>query len=97
MKGAVFVPEQGGRMIRLPAGWADDWQIVSTLGRGAASTVYRAVRYDRPNIDAAIKYISIPADPSEVNYLIAEGYNTVQSQSYYDDVARQYIAEIEFL
>ncbi|MBR5090374.1 MAG: hypothetical protein IK093_13175, partial [Ruminiclostridium sp.] len=48
-------------------------------------------------IDAAIKIISIPASESETDTLRTEGYSASQSQSYYDDVARQYISEIELM
>ena len=81
----------------LPENWAADWQLEKKLGAGAYSTVWRAIRKDHPNIDAAIKIISVPSDSSEAATLMTEGMNASQSQSYYDDIARQYVKEIELL
>ena len=83
--------------IQLPESWAADWYIDRRLGAGAYSTVYRAVRKDHPGIEAAIKIIAIPATESESDTLRTEGYSPAQSQSYYDDVARQYVSEIELM
>ena len=83
--------------VRLPKSWAMDWTIDRRLGSGASSTVYRAVRRDHPGIDAAIKIISIPASEAERDSLRSEGLNASQSQSYYDDMARQYVSEIELM
>ena len=83
--------------VSLPENWAADWELTARLGAGAYSTVYRAVRRDHPSIDAAIKIISIPATQAEADSLREEGFTADQSQSYYDDLARQYISEIELL
>ena len=83
--------------VQLPDTWAQDWVIESRLGSGAYSTVYRAVRRDNPALDAAIKVISIPANESESDTLRTEGFSEFQSQQYYDEIARQYIAEIEIM
>ena len=83
--------------IQLPETWAADWEIESRLGSGSFSTVYRAVRRDHPGLDAAIKVISIPSSDSERETLKTEGFNESQSQQYYDEIARQYVAEIEIM
>lgn len=83
--------------IQLPQSWAVDWEIDRLLGSGAYSSVYRAVRRDHPGIDAAIKIITIPISETETDTLRSEGFSADQSQSYYDDVARQYISEIEMM
>ena len=67
------------------------------LGSGAFSTVYRAVRRDNPGIEAAIKVISVPASDAETAALRMEGMNETQTQSYYDDIARQYVSEIDLM
>ena len=89
--------EMNRQNVRLPDNWAADWQLDRRLGAGSYSSVYRAVRKDHPGIDAAIKIISIPNDSAEVATLMTEGMNASQSQSYYDDLARQYVTEIELL
>ena len=53
--------------VRLPDSWAADWVLDRALGSGAFSTVYRAVRRDRPGVEAAIKVISIPGSDAETN------------------------------
>ena len=83
--------------IRLPETWAADWILDRRLGSGAFSTVYRAVRRDRPGVEAAIKVISIPANEAEAAALRAEGMNESQSQSFFDAVAREYISEIDLM
>ena len=83
--------------IRLPESWAADWVLDRALGSGAFSTVYRAVRRDRPSVEAAIKIISIPGSEAELASLRAEGMTQDQSQSYYDEVARGYISEIDLM
>ena len=83
--------------IRLPETWAADWILDRRLGSGAFSTVYRAVRRDRPGVEAAIKVISIPANEAEAAALCAEGMNESQSQSFFDAVAREYISEIDLM
>ena len=90
--------EHGGNPgIRLPRSWETDWELDRYLGSGAYSTVFRAVRKGHAGMDAAIKVISIPANPSETEALKAEGLTAEQSQSYYDDIARQYVSEIDLM
>ena len=85
------------RSIRLPESWAADWVLDRALGSGAFSTVYRAVRRDRPSVEAAIKIISVPGSDAEIAALRAEGMNAAQSQSYFDEIAREYISEIDLM
>ena len=85
------------QQISLPEYWGADWELDRKLGAGAYSSVWRAVRKDHPGIDAAIKIISIPSDATEASTLMTEGMSMSQSQSYYDDIARQYVTEIELM
>ena len=70
------------KSIELPESWRGDWELERRLGSGAYSSVWRAVRKDRPSIDAAIKIISIPSDESETATLREEGLDDSQTQSY---------------
>lgn len=83
--------------ILLPESWAADWILDRALGSGAFSTVYRAVRKDRPSVEAAIKIISIPASRAEVDALLTDGMDEGQSQSYFDAITREYTAEIDLM
>ncbi len=75
--------------VELPENWAADWELTERLGKGAYSSVYRAVRRDHPGIEAAIKVISIPASETDVDTLRSEGYTEEQSQTYYNNIAKQ--------
>ena len=81
---------EANRTVRLPESWAADWVLDRALGSGSFSTVYRAVRRDRPSVEAAIKIISVPGGDAELAALRAEGMNAEQSQSYFDEIAREY-------
>ena len=83
--------------VRLPESWEADWVLDRALGSGAFSTVYRAVRRDRPGVEAAIKVISIPGSDAEAAALQSEGLNASQSQSYFDAIAQEYISEIDLM
>ena len=85
------------KQIELPVSWQGDWELGRKLGSGTRSVVYRAVRKDRSDIDAAIKIISIPADETEAATLRAEGFNCSRSQNFFDDITRWYASEIEAL
>ena len=85
------------RGVRLPETWAADWKLDRVLGSGSYSTVYRAVRRDRPGVEAAVKIISIPSSEAEADALRKEGMDASQSQSFFDSVAREYTSEIDLM
>ena len=89
--------DQHQEPVQLPQSWAQDWIVDRQLGSGAFSTVYHAVRRDGLGIDAAIKVISIPSSQAEADTLRNEGYNDLQAQNYYDDIARRYVSEIRMM
>ncbi len=93
----VLAMSEANRTVRLPESWAADWVLDRALGSGSFSTVYRAVRRDRPSVEAAIKIISVPGGDAELAALRAEGMNAEQSQSYFDEIAREYISEIDLM
>ena len=88
---------ESNRSIRLPESWAADWVLDRALGSGAFSTVYRAVRRDRPSVETAIKIISVPGSDAELAALRAEGMDAAQSQSWFDAIAREYTSEIDLM
>ena len=88
---------EANRAVRLPESWAADWVLDRALGAGAFSTVYRAVRRDRPGVEAAIKVVSVPGSEAEVAALRSEGMNAAQSQSWFDAIARDYTSEIDLM
>ena len=88
----------GGRyhMIALPENWSD-WAVVGELGRGAYSVVYEAERKDDSSVRCAIKVITIPQDESEYDDLVADGFNTMHSRSFFEAAVRDFTREIKLM
>lgn len=76
-----------------------EWTIVEPpLGKGAGGTVYRAVHSDSSvKTEAAIKVISIPADPAELDALFAEGMDREQTRTYLQNTRDSVVNEINLM
>ena len=75
-----------------------EWQIEGKpLGKGSFGVVYKAVRRDYVKSYAAIKMISIPIDSSEVDTLRSEGLSINDIKTYFDNVEKDFIGEIQLL
>lgn len=83
-------------MIALPESWSD-WTLTRMIGEGAFAVVYEAQRKDDPSIRAAIKIISIPQDPSEIQELISQGYNLDQTKDYFNQTVDEFIHEVKIM
>ncbi len=83
-------------MFQLPDSWSD-WILERTIGEGSYGTVYEAVRKDDPSIRAAIKVIPIPQDPSEVQELYSQGFDTAQAKEFFDQAAAELIREVKVM
>ena len=83
-------------MIVLPENW-NDWEIIGELGYGSFSRVYEAARRDDPSVRCAIKVISVPQDDAEYDELIADGFNTELSKSFFDEAIRDFTREIQLM
>lgn len=76
-----------------------EWQIEGKpLGKGSFGVVYKAVRRDH-NVEsyAAIKVISIPSDPSEVDSLRSEGLDANGARTYLYGVVNDFVSEIQMM
>lgn len=76
-----------------------EWQIEGKpLGRGSFGVVYKAVRRDH-NVEsyAAIKVISIPSDPSEVDSLRSEGLDLNATRTYLKGIVKDFVSEIQMM
>ena len=76
-----------------------EWQIEGKpLGKGSFGVVYKAVRRDH-NVEsyAAIKVISIPADPSEVDSLRSEGLDMNATRTYLRGIVNDFVSEIQLM
>ena len=76
-----------------------EWEIEETpLGRGSFGVVYKAVRKDH-NVEsyAAIKAISIPSDPSEVDSLRSEGLDIDATKTFLQSIVDDFVNEIQLM
>ena len=76
-----------------------EWQIEGKpLGKGSFGVVYKAVRREH-NVEsyAAIKVISIPADPSEVDSLRSEGLDMNATRTYLQGIVNDFVSEIQLM
>ena len=83
-------------MITLPENWSD-WYVTGELGRGSYSVVYAAERKDDPSVHCAIKVITIPQDDSEYDDLVADGFNTELSRSFFEEAVKDFTREIRLM
>ena len=76
-----------------------EWQVEGKpLGKGSYGVVYKAVRRDH-NVEsyAAIKVISIPTDPSEVESLHSEGLDMNATRTYLQGIVKDFVSEIQLM
>ena len=86
----------GSEMIALPENWSD-WNVIGEIGRGSFSVVYEAERKDDPSVRCAIKVITVPQDDSEYDDLIADGFNTQLSRSFFAEAVKDFTREIRLM
>ena len=71
-----------------------EWKIEGKpLGKGSFGVVYKAIRRDH-NVEsyAAIKVISIPTDPSEVDSLRSEGLDMNATRTYFQGIVNDFVS-----
>ena len=76
-----------------------EWELEEKiLGRGSYGVVYKAVRRDY-NVEsyAAIKEISIPSDPSELDSLRSEGLDMNAARTYLEGIVQDFVNEIRLM
>ena len=76
-----------------------EWQIEGRpLGKGSFGVVYKAVRRDHGvESYAAIKVVSIPTDPSEVDSLRSEGLDMNATRTYLQGIVNDFVSEIQLM
>lgn len=76
-----------------------EWELEEKpLGRGSYGVVYKAVRRDHGvESYAAIKVISIPADPAEVDSLRSEGLDMNATRTYLQGIVNDFVSEIQLM
>ena len=76
-----------------------EWQVEGKpLGKGSFGVVYKAVRRDHGvESYAAIKVISIPTDPSEVDSLRSEGLDMNATRTYLQGIVNDFVSEIQLM
>lgn len=75
------------------------WKIEGKpLGKGSFGVVYKAVRRDHGvESYAAIKAISIPPDPLEVDSLLSEGMDMNATRTYLQGIVNDFVSEIQLM
>ena len=75
-----------------------EWTIEKQLGKGSYGIVYKAVRRDHNLVSyAAIKVISIPQDPSEIDSLRSEGLDLNGTRTYLQEIVNSFVGEIQLM
>ena len=74
-----------------------DWHIEEEIGRGSFGCVYRAVKRDIIESHSAIKVISIPNDPAELESLYSEGLTEAEAAHYYKQAVDSIAEEIQVM
>jgi len=75
-----------------------EWKIEEQIGRGSFGVVYRAVRQSGNLTSyAAIKVISVPQDPAEIESLRAEGLDQEASRTYLYGIVEDFVNEIQMM
>ena len=84
--------------INLEQIWSDWHAEEKPIGKGSYGTVYKAIRQDN-NLTSysAVKVISIPQDPSEIDTLRSEGLDLNQSKTYLKSVVDDFVNEIQLM
>ncbi len=75
-----------------------EWELEKQLGKGSYGVVYKAVRKDH-NVEsyAAIKVISVPSDPGEVETLRSEGLDETATKTYFEGIVQDFVGEIQLM
>ena len=76
-----------------------EWDVDETpLGKGSYGAVYRMVRQDHNIIStSAVKIISIPSDPTEIEALRRDGFGADATRTYLQGVVNDFVGEIQLM
>lgn len=75
-----------------------EWQIEKQIGRGTYGTVWQAVRHSGELTSrAAVKVISIPQDPYELEALRSDGLDLQSSHTYLKRIVDDFVSEIRLM
>lgn len=75
-----------------------EWKVERRIGGGAYGTVYQAVRTDHNLTSrAAIKVISIPKDPDEIQSLQLDGMTAAGTRTYLQGIVDDFVNEIQLM
>jgi len=74
-----------------------EWCIDEPMGTGSYGTVYRAVRAGEPSCVCAIKIISIPRHPAELDSLRSEGMTEAETRTYLSELVNDFVGEIRMM
>ena len=82
---------------RLGSIWPE-WSVIEKIGEGSFGKVYRVMREEHGFTDyAAVKVITIPQNPAELNSLEADGYDESSARSYFEGIVTDFVSEIKLM
>lgn len=74
------------------------WNLVEQIGEGSFGKVYKVVREEHGITDySAVKVITIPQSPAELNSLRADGYDETSARSYFESIVTDFVNEIKLM
>lgn len=75
-----------------------EWEIEKQIGQGTYGVVYQAVRQENDLTSrAAVKVISIPQDPRELDALRSDGLDLQSSRAYLKRIVDEFVSEIRLM
>ena len=75
-----------------------EWSVVEQIGEGSFGKVYKVVREGHGITEyAAVKVITIPQNPAELNSLRADGYDETSARSYFESIVTDFVNEIKLM
>ncbi len=80
-------------MTDISAVWPD-WRLLSPMDSGSFGTVYKACHRANSAIQSAVKIIEVPQSEAQTQALREEGMTEEEIRAYYDQLIREYSAEI---
>lgn len=85
------------RLLAMQPLW-DAWQLESTIGEGSYGKVFKISRQEFGNkYVAALKWMYLPQQASDIDHMRTEGYSDEQIRSYYEDIVYSLNNEIKLM
>jgi len=75
-----------------------EWNVVQKIGQGSFGSVYEIERNDFGNVmHSALKVLSVPQNPGDVEALVSEGMSGAEIRDYYSSVVLDLVEEFKLM